>query len=59
MPVWLRLFTYNLLKEHFDKQREEAEKQQNMLKNKSGKDIKKPDIAPTKQPTYTVKAPKK
>jgi len=59
MPVWLRLFTYNLLKEHFDKQREEMEKQQNMLKNKSNKDIKKPDIAPAKQPTYTVKAPKK
>ena len=49
MPLWLRRTTFNLLKEHFDKQNEEAEKQQNMLKNKSNsfKDIARPNIAPT------------
>jgi hypothetical protein len=46
------------MKEHYDKQSEENEKQQNMLKNKNGnKDISRPNIAPT--PNYTTKAPKK
>jgi hypothetical protein len=43
------------MKEHYDKQNEEVEKQQNMLKNKSSKDIARPNIAPT----YTAKVPKK
>jgi hypothetical protein len=57
MPIWLRKFTFNKIKEHFDKQNEEAEKQQNMLKNKQNaqKEISRPNIAPT----YTTKAPKK
>ena len=60
MPIWLRRFTFNKLKEHFDRQNEENEKQQNMLNNKqtSSKEIARPNIAPT--PTYTTsKAPKK
>jgi hypothetical protein len=59
MPIWLRKFTYEKLKEYYEKQKEEAEKQQNMLNNKSGKDISRPNIAPTKPPTYIAKAPKK
>lgn len=60
MPVWLRLFTYNKLKEHYEKQKEEMDKQQNMLKNKSGKsDIARPNISNSPPPTYTAKAPKK
>lgn len=59
MPIWLRRFTFETLKEHYDKQREEIEKQQNMLKNKSNKDISRPNITPPKIPTYTAKAPKK
>jgi len=58
MPTWLRRFTFETLKEHYDKQAEEMSKQQNMLQNKSSKDIPRPDIA-SKQPTYTSKAPKK
>jgi len=59
MPIWLRRFTFETLKEHYDKQTEEINKQQNMLKNKSSKDLPRPDIAP-KQSTYTTnKAPKK
>jgi hypothetical protein len=58
MPIWLRLFTFNKLKEHYEKQKEEMDKQQNMLKSKSGKsDLARPNIAPT--PNYTAKAPKK
>jgi hypothetical protein len=57
MPLWLRKFTFNKIKEHYDKQNEETEKQQNMLKNKQNtqKEIARPNIAPT----YTTKAPKK
>jgi hypothetical protein len=60
MPIWLRRFTFETLREHFEKQNEEAEKQQNMLKNndKNKSEISRPNIAP-KQPTYTAKAPKK
>ncbi len=61
MPLWLRRFTFNKLKEYYDKQAEEAEKQQNQLKNKSSnKEISRPNISPAKQPpTYSYKAPKK
>jgi hypothetical protein len=46
------------MKEHYDKEAEEHEKQQSMLKNKSGnKSISRPNITP--KPTYTAKAPKK
>ena len=59
MPIWLRKFTFETLREHYEKQAEEMSKQQNMMKNKSSKDIPRPDIAPN-QPTYTTnKAPKK
>jgi hypothetical protein len=58
MPIWLRKFTFEKLKEYYEKQKEEAEKQQNILKNNSDKDISRPNIAP-KTPTYTAKAPKK
>jgi len=58
MPLWLRRITFNLMKEHYDKENEEIEKQNNMLKNKTNsKDIARPNIAPT--PNYTTKAPKK
>ena len=55
MPIWLRKFTFNKIKEYYDKQNEEAEKQQNMLKNNSIKELARPNI----NPTYTTKAPKK
>jgi len=57
MPLWLRKTTFNLLKEYYDKQNEEYEKQQNMLNNNSKTNITRPNITPT--PTYTAKAPKK
>jgi hypothetical protein len=58
MPVWLRTFTFNKIKEYHDKQNEEAEKQQNMMNNNSKQEIAKPNIAP--KPDYvTTRAPKK
>jgi len=56
MPIWLRRFTFETLREHYDKQAEEQNKVNNQLKNKQSKEIAKPNIA---QPTYKVKAPKK
>ena len=47
MPIWLRLFTFNKMKEHYDKQREEQEKQQNLLKNTQSKEIAKPNTVGT------------
>jgi hypothetical protein len=58
MPLWLRRTTFNLMKEHYDKEDEEIEKQNNILKNQTGnKNISRPNIAPT--PNYIAKAPKK
>ena len=54
MPLWLRRTTFNLMNEYFEKQNEEAEKQQRSLNNKS--EIARPNL-PT--PTYTTKAAKK
>ncbi len=59
MPIWLRKFTFETLKEYFEKQKEEAEKQQNLLKNKPSKEISRPNVTSPKQPTYVAKAPKK
>ena len=59
MPIWLRRFTFETLKEHYDKIAEEQSKADNLLKNKNNKELSRPNIAP-KQPTYTTnKAPKK
>lgn len=57
MPVWLRTFTFNKIKEYHDKQAEEAEKQQNIMNNKEKQEIAKPNIAP--KPDYVTRAPKK
>jgi hypothetical protein len=62
MPVWLRRFTFEKIKEFYDKEREEAEKQQGTLNNNNPKDLARPNIAPkqqSNQPTYVTKAPKK
>lgn len=61
MPVWLRRFTFNKIQEYFDKQNEEAEKQQKIVSNKTDiKEIARPNIqSPSPNPTYSYKAPKK
>jgi hypothetical protein len=59
MPIWLRRFTFETLKEHYEKISEENAKAQNLLQNKNNKELSRPNIAPNK-PTYTTnKAPKK
>jgi hypothetical protein len=60
MPIWLRRFTFETLKEYYEKQKEETEKQQNMLQNSNNKnkEVARPNISQN-NPTYTTKAPKK
>ena len=57
MPVWLRLFTFNKMKEFYDKENEENEKAQNQMKKIQSAGIVKPNI--NSKPTYTAKAPRK
>jgi hypothetical protein len=56
MPIWLRRFTFETLREYYDK-KAEANKSQQSLENQS-KEIARPGIAPN-QPTYPAKAPTK
>ena len=58
MPIWLRRFTFETLREYYEKQKEEQDAQQKILENAKNKDVARPNIAP-KTPTYTTKAPKK
>jgi hypothetical protein len=61
MPIWMRRFTFEKIKEFYDKEREQAEKHNGLLKNKG--EINRPNITPqssaAKKPTYVTKAPKK
>lgn len=53
-PIWLRKFTFNRIKDRFEKIQEERDKQQNMLTEKSGNKkemLRPPDV----KPTYTTK----
>jgi hypothetical protein len=36
MPIWLRLFTFNKMKEYYEKQNAEAEEAEESWTNKSG-----------------------
>lgn len=57
MPIWLRNFTFQKLKEWYDKEQEQIEKQNNQLTNKNTAEIARPNIPATS--TYNAKVPKK
>tara|TARA_R110000851_G_scaffold259267_1_gene411791 strand:- start:475 stop:639 length:165 start_codon:yes stop_codon:yes gene_type:complete len=54
MPIWLRNFTFNKLKEHFEKETEQAEKQTKSSTNKNTQ-VARPNI----KPSYSTKASNK
>lgn len=60
MPIWLRTFTFNSIKEHYDKIKEQQEERDNIMVNKetAKKDIARPNIAPNSAYTAVNKAPK-
>jgi hypothetical protein len=57
MPIWLRNFTFKKLKEWYDKEQEQIEKQNNQLTNTSGKELVRPNIPQAN--TYNAKVPAK
>ena len=57
MPIWLRNFTFQKLKEWYEKEQEQIEKQNNQLTNKNIDKIARPDIPQAS--TYNAKVPKK
>jgi hypothetical protein len=61
MPIWLRNFTFNSLKEHYDKIKEQQENQQNLMVNQKNakKETARPNIAPRSAYTTTTKTPYK
>ena len=57
MPIWLRNFTFQKLKEWYDKEQEQIEKQNNQLTNKSTSEVARPTIPASS--TYNASVPKK
>jgi hypothetical protein len=53
LPISHRDFIYHKIREHFEKQNADAEKQQKSMKSSTA--VAKPPV----NPTYTAKAPKK
>ena len=54
LPISHRDFIYHKIREHFEKQNADAEKQQKSMKSASSTTVK-----PPMNPTYTAKAPRK
>lgn len=54
MPIWLRTFTFNKMREYYDKQNEESKKAEKSWTNKSN--LPKP---PTPSTSYSTRASKK
>jgi hypothetical protein len=57
MPIWLRKFTFNKLKEWYDKEQEAVDKQNNQLTNTSNKELARPNIPQSN--TYNASVPTK
>ena len=54
MPIWLRRFTFNKIKDFYDKRNEEEEKAMKKAKGMQQAKIHRPDI----KPDYTAKTSK-
>lgn len=58
MPIWLRKFTYNSIKEFYDNEKDEYDKAMNKSKTVTA-NTKLDKLALPKKPTYNTKAVKK
>lgn len=58
MPIWLRRFTSNAIREHYEKEREAQEEMVNKAKGTEKLTAANQNIAspPKVKPTYTTKA---
>ena len=57
MPIWLRTFTFNKLKEFYDKEQAQVDEQNNQLTNKNVTEVARPNIPQAN--TYNAKVPTK
>ena len=57
MPIWLRNFTFQKLKEWYDKEQEQIEKQNNQLTNKNVAEVARPNSPASS--TYNATVPTK
>ena len=57
MPIWLRNFTFKKLQDHYAKQKEDSEKSNKNLTNKSSKNVLRPGIDTSK--SYNTSMPTK
>jgi len=57
MPIWLRRFTFETLREYYEKINKDKETLEDSVKGKDKNKPTRPDIA--SKPTYTTKAPTK
>lgn len=55
MPIWLRKFTFNKLKEFYDKEQEAIDKQNNIINPNNPNELAKPNIPIT----YNTNVPTK
>jgi hypothetical protein len=55
MPLWLRKFTFEKIKEFYEKEKEEMEKRTKQTSNDSPSKLARPNITPD----YSYKAPRK
>jgi hypothetical protein len=57
MPIWLRKFTFNKLKEFYNKEQEAVDEQNGILTNKNTGEIARPNIPQSS--TYNASVPTK
>ena len=57
MPIWLRKFTFNKMKEFYNKEQEAVDEQNGVLTNKNVGEIARPNIPQTS--TYNASVPTK
>jgi hypothetical protein len=55
MPLWLRKFTFEKIKEFYEKEKDEMEKRNKQTSNNSSSKLARPNIIPD----YSYKAPRK
>jgi hypothetical protein len=55
MPLWLRKFTFEKIKEFYEKEKNEIEKRNKTMSNDPPNKISRPNITPD----YSYKAPRK
>ena len=55
MPLWLRKFTFEKIREFYEKEKDEIEKRNKTMSNESPNKLSRPNITPD----YSYKAPRK